>query len=185
MSRRRTSRCAMAGAATTLAVMLLSGCGAAVHAPRTPAPTPSSTAGPSPAAIPAPTCAGILSPATVHALTKTGWTARQDPFYIGNTRMAGGIQCTWGDPRHPTDDVQVYGWAPTTAARTAAAAKELTATGWRKVTDDQDTCYTAAGDMITGADSDGFGMTYCFTADHVTVADTRQGLLLVQWPPAP
>lgn len=190
MTMRRGLRHGIAGVASLAVVMsaitALSGCSANAHPPASSAPTAaaSAPARPSPASTTHPTCTGILTVGTVHALTQAGWSPRQDPFYIGNMRMSGGIQCTWGDPRHPTDDVQLYGWAPTTPARTRAAEQELDASGWRRLVDGGDTCYTAVGGMITTADSDGFGMTYCFAGDHVTVADTRQGLLLVRWPPS-
>ena len=31
-------------------------------------------------------------------------------------------------------------------------------------------------------DDEGYGMTYLFTPGQVTVADTKQGLLLIEWP---
>lgn len=173
------TRAAAVVAGVVLSLAALAGCSA-----------PGGTAGsPDPArthatarTVAPPTCTGILAPATVRALTAQGWSPRQDPFFIGNARLHGGIQCTWGDAAHPNDDVQVYGWAPVTRAQATKAENELAGTGWRRLTQGDDTCYTATGDMIVNPDSDGFGMTYCFAARQVTVADTKQGLLLVQWP---
>lgn len=181
MNGRHRALRATGAAAAIAAAVALAGCAAATSGAH-----PTTDASPRAASRPpaAPTCAGILPPTTVKTLTEQGWTVRRDPFFVGDTRLAGGIQCTWGDAAHPSDDVQMYGWAPSTRAQAASAEKELAATGWRKLTYNNDTCFTAAGDMIVNPDSDGFGMTYCFGDGHVTVADTRQGILLVQWPSA-
>ena len=44
-----------------------------------------------------------------------GWTARAEPFRIGELEVAGGVQCIWGDFTTATDHVQIYGWAPISA----------------------------------------------------------------------
>jgi hypothetical protein len=123
-----------------------------------------------------PTCEGILPAETVAAFTDTGWTSRQDPFYVGNIEMSGGLQCVWGNPEVASDDVQVYGWAPLTSDLAAQVTTELTDQGWTK----------SAGDdavVFTSPDDGGMSMAYRLTDDEITVSDTEQGLLLIEWPP--
>jgi len=122
-------------------------------------------------------CEAILPAETVEAFTDAGWTSRQDPFYVGNTELTGGLQCIWGNPEVASDDVQVYGWAPLTGDEAQQVTDELTAQGWVESEENGATYFVAPDDASTG-------MAYRLTDDELTVSDTKQGLLLIEWPPA-
>jgi hypothetical protein len=188
----------LAGAATGVlgALLVVAGCAAnpvpavtptvPLASPSGQAAAPSATVtGPDATAAPVgpPTCEGIISSVTVDDLTKLGWEARQDPFYVGNIELAGGIQCTWGDPGVASDQVQVYGWAPMDDAVKAEVTKELLDSGWKEFDEDGATYLTATGHMIMNPDEDGYGITFRLGDGQISVADTKQGLQLVQWPP--
>ena len=176
-----------------LSALALSACAGTNGAPGAKTPTSSGRAS-SPVATPDtsteappaadPTCDTIIPSTTVSALEGAGWSSQQDPFYIGSTEIADGLQCTWGDATVASDHVQIYGWAPIAADQAAAAKKELLDGGWREVDADGKVYITAGADMIMDPDDDGFGMTYQFGDGWVTVSDTKQGLVLVEWPPA-
>ena len=150
--------------------------------PSSPVATPDTTPASTPAADP--TCDTIIPSTTVASLENAGWTSQQDPFYIGETKVDGGLQCTWGDATVASDHVQIYGWAPIGADQAEAAKKDLLSQGWREVDADGSVYITAGKDMIMDPDDQGYGMTYRFGDGWVTVADTKQGLVLVEWPPA-
>lgn len=134
------------------------------------------SAGPDTAPADAPTCASILPAETVDAFADVGWTSRQDPFYIGNIAMTDGLQCIWGNPEVASDDVQVYGWAPLDDDLAADVIAELSDQGWERSESDGAVYFT------TPEDGPG-GMAYRLTDDEITVSDTKQGLLLIEWPP--
>jgi len=122
-------------------------------------------------------CETILPAETVEAFTDAGWTSRQDPFYVGNTELVDGLQCIWGNPEVASDDVQVYGWAPLTGDEPQQVTDELTAQGWVESEENGATYFVAPDDAP-------MGMAYRLTDDQLTVSDTKQGLLLIEWPPA-
>jgi len=140
----------------------------------TPTPTVTDAATEAPANL---SCEGILPAETVEAFTEAGWTSRQDPFYVGNTELSGGLQCIWGNPKVASDDVQVYGWAPITDDQAQQVTDELTAQGWVASEENGATYFVAP-------DNAPMGMAYRLTDDQLTVSDTKQGLLLIEWPPA-
>jgi hypothetical protein len=187
---RRTGGAIAAAALATFVAVTLSSCagspaptasGSTASArPSSPVATPSASEAP-PAADP--TCDTIIPQTTVSSLEDAGWSSQQDPFYIGNTEIPDGLQCTWGDTTVASDHVQIYGWAPITADQADAAKKDLLGQGWREVDVDGAVYITAGKDMIMDPDDDGYGMTYRFGDGWVTVADTKQGLVLVEWPP--
>ncbi|WP_051191576.1 hypothetical protein [Microbacterium luticocti] len=173
------------------AVLLVAGCTgepAPTASPTLPLVTPQNhDASPRPDASPTPvgdpTCERIIPQTTVDAFTQAGWTSRQDPFYVGNIELAGGIQCTWGDATVASDQVQVFGWAPIDAETAGQVEKELLDSGWKEFSEDGAVYLTATGTMIMNPDDDGYGMTYRITDGQIIFADTKQGLLLIQWPP--
>lgn len=191
MTRRRGR--ALAVAVVVAAAVTLAGCASASPAPtatatgRAQQPQPTATvsgSGDNPTPAGDPTCDTIIPASTVDTFEKAGWVSREDPFFIGNIELPGGIQCTWGDAKVASDQVQVYGWAPITAEQVQEVTSELVDSGWKKFTENDVTYITATGDMILNADDQGYGMTYAFGDGHITFADTKQGLLLVEWPPA-
>lgn len=178
-------------AALAAPVVLLAGCGAeepvetvpTTAVPSTvatsPAPSPSSTIDPDDAE---PTCETIIPASTVADYEEVGWTAKADVFRIGGTEVPGGIQCTWGDYSVATDHVQVYGWAPIDEQEADQAQADLISEGWRREDVDSGTYITESADSAIATDDQGYGFTYFFGDGFVTLADTKQSLLLIDWP---
>jgi hypothetical protein len=186
---RRLAALAIAAAAASILVA----CAPAASAPAptrsggagaTTAPTaPASTGDPTAAADP--TCPGIIPSTTVAAFKKVGWTSQEVPFQIGNVELTGGIECRWADFTVASDNLQIYGWSPITDAQARSARDSLVASGWHVLSGTKDGIYvTEDKSTAVGTDSDGYGMTYLFGNGWVKVADTKQGLLLVAWPPS-
>lgn len=142
----------------------------------TPDPTDSS------GAVIEPTCETIIPDATAKDFADLGWTGKQEPFVVGDTTLSGGLQCTWGDYSVPSDHVQVFGWAPIDDDQAGTARKELLASGWRVVEGTDGALVTENPDTAAYTDDEGFGLTYQFGDGWVKLADTKQGLLLVEWP---
>ncbi|MFG6401736.1 MULTISPECIES: hypothetical protein [unclassified Microbacterium] len=183
-------RRALAAVLALSALAVVAGCAA----PPAAAPTPSAstaeplpvvtpTVEPSPSATPVgdATCESILPADTVADFEGIGWTAKEEPFHVGDTQLIDGLQCTWGDFAVATDHVQIFGWAPITDAQATTAQQELLSTGWRRE-DSEDGVYITESLDTAIAPVDGYGITYLFQDGSVTVADTKQGLLLVEPP---
>ena len=181
------------GATVLLATaLLLASCAGAAPAPgasgtptpvaTSPTPSPSPTGSPPPIADP--TCDTIISPDIVAEFENVGWTARADAFRIGELELPEGVQCTWADFTVATDHVQIYGWAPISAAQAKASQQQLVANGWRREVGPDGVYITESSDTTVATDADGYGLTYLFGDGWVKHADTKQGLLLVVWPPA-
>ncbi|MFG6445346.1 hypothetical protein ACFXQA_08720 [Microbacterium sp. P07] len=162
-----------------------------------PAPEPSasqSVAAPSatPDASPEPTtsataeaeasCESILPADTVADFEEIGWTAQEKPFYAGAVELTEGFQCTWGDYTVATDHVQIFGWAPATDSEAETAQQELLSSGWRGEESENGLYVTESADTAISTDADGYGITYLFGDGWVTIADTKQGLLLIERP---
>ncbi len=136
-----------------------------------------------PTAVGAPTCDGIIPSSTVKAFAKVGWTSQTVPFYIGETEITGGIECQWADYSTANDNMQVFGWAPISAEQATTARDQLVADGWHVLKDTKNGTYvTEDKSTIVAPDSEGYGTTFLFGDGWVKVADTKQGLLLVDWP---
>ncbi len=153
----------------------------ATAVPTSPAPTPSEGSEESPAAEPA--CETIIPESTVEVFESEGWTARADSFRVGAIEIPAGIQCTWGDYSVATDHVQVFGWAPLEAAEVGRAEAELLQSGWTREEGDGGFYITESAETVLAPDDEGYGFTYFFGDGFVTLADTKQSLLLVEWPP--
>ncbi|MCR2763568.1 hypothetical protein NQ152_08600 [Microbacterium sp. zg.B48] len=149
-------------------------------APTSPTPTPETEAPPTPAGDP--TCETIIPDQTVTDFEAVGWTARAEPFRVGELELPEGVQCIWGDFSTATDHVQIYGWAPITAKQAADAQKYLKDAGWRVEESAEGVMLTESADTTVATDADGYGLTYLFGDEWVKYADTKQGLLLVVWP---
>ena len=174
-------------AATMLAATACTGAPGTPDGPETPTPvatsptpTPSATASAAPTADP--TCETIIPASTVEDFDSVGWTVRAEPFRIGATELDAGVQCIWGDFTTATDHVQIYGWAPISAADATDAQDEMVAIGWRKEETPEGTIITESADTTVATDAEGYGLTYLFGDGWVKYADTKQGLLLVIWP---
>ncbi len=154
----------------------------AAPAPSSPAPTPTTSAAPTPAA--APDCTTIIPASVVAEFHKVGWTVKAETLRLNGVEVAGGIQCTWGDYTTATDRVQIFGWAPITATAASTAQTDLLASGWRREDAPEGVYITESATTAIAKDAQGYGLTYLFGNGFVKYADTKQGLLLVQWPPA-
>lgn len=174
-----------AAAAIVTAMLLASACSPGADSPRESSSQESSSSGsPSPApdaAGDAPTCEGIIPESVVSELQEIGWTVDTQEFRIAATIIEGGIQCTWADFTVATDNVQIYGWAPLGEEAAQAAAEDLVSQGWVREENADGVYVTENPDFVISPDDDGYGMTYLFADGQVKVADTRQGLLLVEW----
>lgn len=131
-----------------------------------------------------PTCETIIPASVVAQFEELKWTARADEFRIGETVVPDGIQCVWGDHTVASDHVQVYGWAPIDADMAQDAQAALEAQGWLREEADDVLYLTEDPDYAIATDNDGYGMTYEFGDGWVALADTKQGLLIITWPPA-
>lgn len=155
--------------------------------PSVPAPDPSTVPSGNPTAGADPTCDTLISSDTIADFESIGWTARTDPFYIGDSELADGLQCVWADFEAPAGDhLQMFGWAPITADAATSAEDTLVAQGWlRESGADGGVYITESPESAIAVDDEGYGMTYLFGDGWVKVADTKQGLLLIEWPPTP
>ncbi|GAA1959528.1 hypothetical protein [Microbacterium deminutum] len=153
--------------------------------PSTPAPDPSTEPSGAPTAGADPTCDTLISAQTIADFHSIGWTARTDPFYIGDSELPDGLQCVWADFEGPAGDhLQMFGWAPITAAAATDAQDALVGQGWIRETSVDGTYITESPESATAVDDEGYGMTYLFGDGWVKVADTKQGLLLIEWAPS-
>lgn len=148
--------------------------------PTSPQPTP--TADEPAVPVGDPTCDTIIPAATVDVFESQGWTAQAGAFRAGSIELTGGVQCVWGDYTIATDHVQIFGWAPITDAQAAAAQDELTESGWTREEAGDNVYVTESEQTAIAKDEDGYGLTYLFGDGWVKYADTKQGLLLVEWP---
>lgn len=183
---------ALTAAAVTIA---LAGCAAepeaAPTAPASASPTPSATVTPTPEPIetesanepPAdPTCETIIAPSTIAIFEEHGWTYKEHEFRIGADVIDGGLQCVWGDYTVASDHVQVFGWAPISAADSTSAQQQLLSEGWLRADEGGRTYITEDPAYSIAVDEAGYGMTYEFGDGWVTLADTKQSLVLVKRP---
>jgi hypothetical protein len=137
---------------------------------------------PEPAADP--TCETIIPAEVVDQFESVGWSAEPEEFRIGATVVPEGIQCVWGDYSVATDHVQIFGWAPLDAETAATLQAELETQGWIREEQDGAVFLTEDPAYAIATDDQGYGMTYGFGDGWVTLADTKQSLVLVSWPPA-
>lgn len=179
-----------APALTAVALLVLAGCAAGPDTTPTEAPaatavptSPAPTSAGDPTEEPAgdPTCETIIPASTAADFAEVGWSARSDPFRIGSTELSDGIMCTWGDYSIATDHVQIYGWAPIDEAQSREAMDELLGSGWTREDGPDGVYVTESSDTAIATDDDGYGMTYLFGDGWVKMADTKQGLILVEW----
>lgn len=157
----------------------------AAPAPSSPSPTPDATSDPDTAGADAdPQCDTIIPASLVNQFKGLGWSANAEPFRINGVPIEGGLQCTWGDLTVASDHVQIFGWAPITAETADTSRTELLASGWRREDGPEGIYITESASTAITTDGQGYGLTYLFGDGWVKYADTKQGLLLVTWPPA-
>ncbi|GAA5199257.1 hypothetical protein [Microbacterium jejuense] len=181
-----------AAAALALSAMALSACTGTPEttpdpttssAPTQVAAEPTASAKPTPTADADPTCETLITADVVASYESIGVTSRESPMYIGSTEVKGGLLCMWANYDQPASDSgQIYGWAKLTKDAAKDAQDELVDEGWVLEETDGGVYVTESPDTALVTDDDGYGMTYLFTDGQVTVADTKQGLLLIEWP---
>lgn len=133
------------------------------------------------AAIEAPTCDTLIGESIISDFESVGWTVKTETFYLGSTEIDDGIQCVWADyDGEASDQLQIFGWAPIEDAAAANAQRELEAQGWVREEDGEIVYITENPDTAFARDENGYGMTYQFRAGEVLLADTKQGLLLIE-----
>lgn len=129
----------------------------------------------------APTCQNMLSPELVAEFTEIGWTPKAEEFRINGEIVPEGLQCLWADFTVPSDHGQLFGWAPIDDAAAQAAQQALQDMGWLREAGDSGT-YITENPEVASELVDGYGMTYLFGDGWVTLADTKQNLLLISQP---
>ena len=181
--------------AVALSGLLLAASLAACSSTPTPDPSPTSTStAPSPGTTVAPveteapdaagtelSCDSIITTGTVDALTAIGWTPERKDFVIGDIALPDGMLCFWADYSVATDHGQLYGWAAISADDAATAQTSLLESGWARENGAEGSYFTEDPQFSLGTDEDGYGMTYLFGDGWVKLADTKQGLILIDW----
>jgi hypothetical protein len=152
--------------------------------PTPPEPEPSATPT-SDAAGEEPTCETLIGADVVADFESIGWTARAEDLYIGETSLDSGLQCVWADFSKPAGDhLQMFGWGTITAEDAAESQTWLLDQGWVREESEEGVYITTPKGTAIVVDDDGYGMTYLFGDGWVKFADTKQGLLLIEWPKA-
>ncbi|MDE0545640.1 hypothetical protein [Microbacterium sp. C7(2022)] len=135
----------------------------------------------SPAEVP--TCETLIGQAVVDDFLSVGWSVKTETFYLGNIEIAEGIQCIWADyESQANDQPQIFGWAPIDSDGAADAQRALVAEGWVQEDAAEGVYITENPDTAFARDENGYGVTYLFIDGEVLQADTKQGLLLIDWP---
>lgn len=183
-----------AAAALALAGLLVTACSAApepaapdetpnAQTPSAPAPQAGGTPEPEPSSTEDPTCDTLIGADVVADFGSVGWTSRAEPFYIGSLEVADGLQCMWADfGGSAGDHAQMFGWARISPSDAADAQTALVDQGWIREDAPEGVYITESPETTITADAEGYGMTYLFGDGWVKLADTKQGLLLIEWP---
>ncbi|WP_100810510.1 MULTISPECIES: hypothetical protein [unclassified Microbacterium] len=179
------------GAAALVAALALTSCAATPDAEATtppPSTAPSATPTPTPTEITPVvrpgdlTCETLIAPDVVAAFVEAGWEAQEDVFRIGSREFPDGLWCIWGAAGAVTASVQIYGWAGIDPADAEKAQTELTDGGWVAEETPDGVYVTENPDTTVATDDDGYGMTFLFGDGWVAVADTKEGLLVIERP---
>lgn len=187
------SRILTALSALTLGLALTACTADPAPAPKTPAPTPSATATPTESPevveteapeepVAARTCENLITPSTVEIFESHDWTFQEREFRISGQIIEGGLECIWGDYSVASDHVQVFGWAPIDASASSTMQQKLISEGWARVDEGDRHYVTEDPSSSIAVDEEGYGMTYEFGDGWVTLADTKQGLVLITQP---
>lgn len=148
-----------------------------------PAPSESGASGKPAAPVGDPTCENIIPESVTETFDSVGWTYRAESFRIGAIVLTEGISCVWGDYTVASDQVQLFGWAPISRSESESAQRALLESGWIRERGETGDYITESESTTVGTDSEGYGLTYLFGDGWIKLADTKQGLLLIQWPP--
>jgi hypothetical protein len=155
-------------------------------APTPETPAPEGTEAPSePVDHGDPACDTIIGEAILAEYEEIGWTVQVEPFRLGEVELAEGLQCVWADYEGPAGDhLQIFGWAVVDDETAAEAQDALVAEGWIREDEPAGVYITENPETTIAPDAEGYGMTYLFADGWVKLADTKQSLLLIEWPPA-
>ncbi|ALJ20028.1 hypothetical protein [Microbacterium sp. No. 7] len=174
-------------AITATLTLLLAGCAELDPAgPNGSSGSPSAGAGPDATTDPGvdPTlpldCTTLVTPATVGQLEEAGLSAREDPFYIGETELTDGIQCIWADFTAPSGNILLFAWAPVDDQLAQTLQDNLVALGMERDDAPEGVYLTDDPENAPVVDAEGFGFTYLFGDGWVIAADTRANLALIQ-----
>lgn len=150
------------------------------------APAPEATPTPTvEASTPDPTCETLIGPEIVADFESVGWSSQAEPLRVGDRTVEDGLQCVWADFEGPAGDhLQMFGWGEMPADEASEAQAWLVSQGWIREDSEEGIYITTPKGTAIVVDDDGYGMTYLFGDGWVKFADTRQGLLLIEWPPS-
>lgn len=147
------------------------------------APEPSTTPTADAGAGADPTCDTLIGEDVVADFESVGWSAQAEPLYLGELELVHGIQCVWADFEGPAGDhLQIFGWGEISDTDAADAQAALVSQGWVREDSAEGVYITEPKETTISVDDEGYGMTYLFAAGWVKLADTKQGLLLIEWP---
>lgn len=151
--------------------------------PAAPTPESSATTEPEPASSEDPTCETLISESVVADFEANGWSARAEPLYIGSFEVPDGLRCVWANFDSPGGEHGImFGWAEIEADDATDAQNELVSQGWVREEAAEGVYITESPETAITTDENGYGMTYLFGAGTVKFADTKQGILLIEWP---
>lgn len=188
-----TRRTLGAASAALLTAIALTACAPTTEADPSGTPIileggPTSTPDASPTDVPDagstdPTCETIILSSTASDFESIGWKPQSETFRVGATEVPDGILCKWSDGSATAAGVQMFGWAPIDATAADKAEDDLVASGWKREDGANGEVYvTENPDWLAGRGADGYGITYLFGDGWVKVADTKQSLVLIDWP---
>lgn len=188
-----TRRTLAATSAALLTAVALSACAPSAAAPTSPSVAPTDAAPAATASAAAsdapdagstdPTCETIILSSTAADFESIGWKPQSETFRVGATEVPDGILCKWSDGSATAAGVQMFGWAPIDATAADKAEDDLVASGWKREDGANGEVYvTENPDWLAGRGADGYGITYLFGDGWVKVADTKQSLVLIDWP---
>lgn len=160
-------------------LLLLTSCAPTTTEP--PAPTTDSSAAPTEAATVL-SCESLIRPALVKAFAETGFVSERSDFTLIDKTIKNGIMCLWVDREGEESTAQFFGWAPLSEEQIAHAQKQLLDTGWTKEEGRGGVYFTEDPEFALVTDDDGYGTTYFFRDGWVRMADTKQNLLVFDWP---
>ena len=179
------------GASALVTALVLSGCASTPDAePSVPPSSAAPTATPTPtrtAIVPVArpedlTCETLIAPDLVAAFVEAGWEAQEEAFRIGSREIPDSLWCIWGAAGALTTGLQIYGWAGIDPVEAEKAQEELTEGGWVAEESPDGMYVTENPDTTVATDDDGYGVTFLFGDGWVAVADTKEGLLVIERP---
>ncbi|WES65131.1 hypothetical protein P0L94_03430 [Microbacter sp. GSS18] len=126
------------------------------------------------------TCETMIPASTVEDFASIGWSYQEQPFYAGDVELADGLRCVWADyEAQAGDHLQMFGWSPIDPGTATVAQDSLVTQGWLREDAAEGVYITENPQTAIVTDDEGYGMTYLFGDGWVKMADTKQGLVLI------